>query len=193
MSKNSRVSQFVYDREGDEGEMVLDRAFLSSSHRGQRVAFNLRYGRFRRSRLFFQKQAKLFRAMLKRKYPKGLPMYSRPSPWRCVVLTSDLVHLTGMGIRTAQRLLAEIRASLNKKPRAFITIMEFCHHTEMPESYVQSFLNHIPLSKAMQDELKLQMKLRQHKGWTDRKDAKEEDLKFDDELEDDDELNDDDE
>ena len=48
---------------------------------------------------------------------------------RVCVYTQDVVLVTGRSERYAQRLLKEIRMSLNKEKDQFITKKEFCDYT----------------------------------------------------------------
>jgi len=57
----------------------------------------------------------------------GLPSHKIPK--RVVIYATDIEMLTGLCTRSVYRLMSKIRVAYGKKPRAFITIDEFCDYT----------------------------------------------------------------
>jgi hypothetical protein len=61
-------------------------------------------------------------------------------PYRIVVYPKDVVNITGRKERTAQKLLAKIRAHFKKPVGSFISVEEFSKYTGLNEEKIQSFL-----------------------------------------------------
>jgi hypothetical protein len=61
-------------------------------------------------------------------------------PNRLVIYTKDVMNITGRKERTAQKLLAQIRAHYQKSKEDFITLSEFCTFTGLKEEQVLPFL-----------------------------------------------------
>ena len=79
--------------------------------------------------------------------PRGEPMYSRPGPYKLYIETKDIMQVFNKGERTAQRLMQMARKSLQKGPRAFVTVEEFCWLHNEPEERVQKRLHELFLEK----------------------------------------------
>lgn len=55
-------------------------------------------------------------------------MHSLKIPGRAIVHSQDIVRITGMSIRSAQRILNAIREEHCKKRKQYVTIDELCTH-----------------------------------------------------------------
>jgi len=64
----------------------------------------------------------------------------RLKPSRIVVLTKDVVVLTGRRPRTARRMLQMIKQRFRKKPCEFVTIQEFSAFTGIKEELILEHL-----------------------------------------------------
>jgi len=60
---------------------------------------------------------------------------------RVIIYAVDVVELIGRSYKTALRLLNEIRVLYKKKPRAFVTYLEFAAYMGLDENVVLDFLN----------------------------------------------------
>lgn len=60
---------------------------------------------------------------------------------RIVIYPKDVVNITGFKLPAARKLLRQIRADLDKPPRAFITISEFASYLRMPIAQILPFLD----------------------------------------------------
>lgn len=70
--------------------------------------------------------------------PRGEPFYKRPSPWKCVIKTNDIIYLLGICERHAQKKHKMLKDELGKQ---YVTVREFCKSVKMDEEYVQALLN----------------------------------------------------
>lgn len=52
---------------------------------------------------------------------------------RIVIYPNDIIAMTGCTERTAQRILAQIRKAVGKKPRSYVTISDFCLFMDFDE------------------------------------------------------------
>ena len=68
-------------------------------------------------------------------------MELRRIPDRIVLFTRDIVNITGVSLRTAQRMIQKIRKIYGKPELQFITIYEFCEvyglHVEDVKLYLR--------------------------------------------------------
>lgn len=63
-----------------------------------------------------------------------------PIPNRVVIYSKDVSNITGLGPRSARKLLFSIRKSLNKPKTAFVTVQEFASYTGIGEETLRAFL-----------------------------------------------------
>lgn len=61
-------------------------------------------------------------------------------PRRTVIYAKDIQRITGRRIRTARKMLADIRKRYNKQRTDFVTVREFCSFTGIPEEDVRPYL-----------------------------------------------------
>jgi hypothetical protein len=64
----------------------------------------------------------------------------KKTPGRVVIYPKDIVNITGVSIRTAQRMLQSIRLSQGKTKEQFVTINEFCLYCAFDEDYVREYI-----------------------------------------------------
>ena len=75
--------------------------------------------------------------------PRGEPMYCRPAPYTIYVCRTDLFDILPYGMRTIDRMLAEVREACYKKPYDKITVEQFCFLHELPEDKIQQKLHEL--------------------------------------------------
>jgi hypothetical protein len=75
--------------------------------------------------------------------PRGEPMYCRSGPYTVYVRRADIIEVLGYGERTIDRMLAEVREALYKKPYDKITVEQFCWLHELPEDKIQQQLHEL--------------------------------------------------
>jgi predicted DNA-binding transcriptional regulator AlpA len=63
-----------------------------------------------------------------------------PIPHRIVVYPKDVMNITGLSRRSAQRLLERVRKASGKGEGSFVSIEEFCQFTGLKEEAVGRFL-----------------------------------------------------
>jgi hypothetical protein len=61
-------------------------------------------------------------------------------PLRIVIYSKDVMNITGCRRRTAQKLIAGIKAKGAKSRGGFVTVTEFCRHTGFSPEEVHPFL-----------------------------------------------------
>jgi len=148
----SAAEEYLEDESASK--TALDRAYLGHYIKKLRLIHSLRFGR-RRGYAYYKYQGAQYRAMIARKYPKGMPMASRPGPWRCIVDTSDIVLILRCNKRTAQRKMKFMREDMGKGKGRYVTVKEFCKYEFLPEDYIQNFLNGVSLQDSYERGLKL--------------------------------------
>jgi hypothetical protein len=66
---------------------------------------------------------------------------------RIIIHASDIAKICGIGIRTAQRRLKNVRFLLGKSDSADVTIKEFCSVNELNEEEVRKQIDEIDKKK----------------------------------------------
>ncbi len=61
-------------------------------------------------------------------------------PKRICIYTKDIQNVTGRKEQTARRLLQKIKKELGKPAEGFVTVLEFCKYTGIPEEEVNKFM-----------------------------------------------------
>jgi len=59
---------------------------------------------------------------------------------RCVIYPKDVQLITGKSERYGQDLLTKIREHYKKQPHQFITVLEFCSFSGIPQQDVENYL-----------------------------------------------------
>jgi hypothetical protein len=59
---------------------------------------------------------------------------------RMVIYASDIQLITGKSLRTARKIMADIRLKYNKGKNQLISMGEFCHYTGLSLNEVQRYL-----------------------------------------------------
>jgi hypothetical protein len=75
--------------------------------------------------------------------PRGEKMYSRPGPYTVYVRRADLVEILNFGMSTIDRMLADVRESINIEPYGKITVEQFCFLHGLPEDEIQQKLHEL--------------------------------------------------
>lgn len=55
---------------------------------------------------------------------------------RACIYPKDIQCITGKSYRQSTRLMKKIREDLNKKPKSFVSITEFCQHTGLDYHHI---------------------------------------------------------
>jgi hypothetical protein len=139
-SKNPQTNE-DYQEIADEWEREV--TYMAGRYKAMRVVTTLRFGRCK-TFAWYRRRAK----ELRKKYPRGFPMASRPGSFRCFIQTSDLVIMTGMSIRTAQRKIRELRNALGKGKGRTISVQEYCRLEKEDEEYILKWVNQIPMERS---------------------------------------------
>jgi hypothetical protein len=61
-------------------------------------------------------------------------------PPRIMVYPRDVANITGLSMRSAQRILHKVRVLHSKKGHDLVTVEELCHYLNLKESVVKTFL-----------------------------------------------------
>jgi hypothetical protein len=61
-------------------------------------------------------------------------------PGRLIITIRDIMNITGMSYRTAQRMAREVRQAFNKNSYDYITIEEFCIVFKFNEERVREYM-----------------------------------------------------
>jgi hypothetical protein len=93
------------------------------------------------------KQRGLMWQMMHPPDPRGERMFKRIGPYHVNMESKDIKGVFYKGIRTAQRLLNMARVALGKKPKAFITVEEFCYLHSLREETIQKKLHELFMEK----------------------------------------------
>ena len=82
---------------------------------------------------------------LRKRYPHGEWHYKSVIPYRMYIYPTDVVALRHpkLSLRSAQRLLLNIRVIREKPSDAPVTVKEYCAHTNENEDEVREFLNEL--------------------------------------------------
>ena len=62
------------------------------------------------------------------------------TPARVVIHTHDIMRMSAISKRAAQRLLVQIRKHFNRTPRSLVSVEDYCEFTGFKEDKVNQFL-----------------------------------------------------
>lgn len=79
-------------------------------------------------------------AAFRKKWPHGEPLFKRFEGWRTFIYPEDIMRMHGVSLRSAQRILKNVRFLLEKKRNSEVTVTEYCTANDLNEDDIRTAL-----------------------------------------------------